>query len=86
MAKIAVLTDTNTKIAEVTIPNTFSDFVKRIVGGTTNAETAQLFLNEIVPIIRMHFYNKRTEQLRVTPTAAIKQAELDASTELATEW
>ena len=86
MAKIAVLTDTNTKIAEISVPNTFSDFVKRIVGGTTNAETAQLFLNAIIPVIRMYFYEKRTEQLKVTPTEAIRQAELDASTELATEW
>ncbi len=86
MAKLAVLTDTNTKIAEIAIPNTFSDFAKRIVGGTTNAETAQNFLNEIAPVIRMYFYNKRVEQLKVTPTEAIKQTELDASTELSTEW
>lgn len=32
MARIAILTDANAKIADIIIPNTFSDFVKRIVG------------------------------------------------------
>ena len=86
MAKIAILADNNAIIATKTIPNSFTNFVVNIVGGSTNAETALNFLEASVPVLKQHFYEERVKQLQQTPKDELRQAELDATSELTGSW
>lgn len=76
MAKIAILTDTNTLLASISIPDTAIPHLKRAFGGVTNQEVAAAILAWFKPTLRAETIARNLANRRSADSAAIEPGQV----------